>query len=180
MEEGSPAAGSRVPAGPLRPLLVPVCRYAEWVAMAMLAVTTTAIMAEVVARGLFNLGLPGAGEVARYAGLALIFLTVPILLARDEHVKVDMLFKLTNGAPRRLLAVFNELAMLAFCLFFLVSCWWFMQRASRFSTPALSIPNLYYYMPAIAGMALTTLVSLDRVLGVIRGRAAGPDESRAC
>lgn len=180
MEATSTPAGIRVPAGPLRPLLLPLARGFEWVAMAMLVVCTTAIMVEVFARGLFNLGLPGVGEIAKWAGLALIFLTVPLLLARDEHVKVDMLFKLSRGLPRRALAVFNELATLAFCVFFLVSCWWFMQRAARFSTPALSIPNLWYYMPAIAGMALTTLVAVDRVLGILRGREVAPGESRPC
>jgi TRAP-type C4-dicarboxylate transport system permease small subunit len=63
---------------------------------------------------------------------------------------------------------------------FLVSCWWFMQRAARFSTPALSIPNLWYYMPAIAGMALTTLVAVDRVIGVLRGHEARPEDARPC
>lgn len=180
MEATVSAAGTRVPAGPLRPLLLPLTRGFEWVAMAMLVVTTGAIMVEVFARGLFNLGLPGVGEVAKWAGLALIFLTVPLLLARDEHVKVDMLFQLSRGLPRRVLAVFNELATLAFCVFFLLSCWWFMQRAARFSTPALSIPNLWYYMPAIAGMALTTLVAADRVIGIVRGREAAPEEARPC
>ena len=56
----------------------------------------------------------------------------------------------------------------------------FMQRAGRFSTPALNMPNLWYYMPAIAGMALTTLVALDRVIGIFTGRVARPDESRPC
>jgi TRAP-type C4-dicarboxylate transport system permease small subunit len=180
MEATPTPAAIRVPAGPLRPLLLPLTRGFEWVAMAMLVVTTAAIMVEVLARGLFDLGLPGVGEVAKWAGLALIFLTVPLLLARDEHVKVDMLFQLSRGAPRRALAVFNELATLAFCIFFLASCWWFMQRAARFSTPALSIPNLWYYMPAIAGMSLTTLVAVDRVLGILRGRTAAPGESRPC
>ena len=174
------AAGTRVPAGPLRPLLVPLCRGFEWVAMALLVACTTAIMVEVVARGLFNLGLPGVGELAKYAGLGLIFLTVPLLLAQDTHVKVDMFYALTRGMPRRVLSVFNELMTLAFCVLFLVSCWWLMQRASRFSTPALSMPNLWYYMPAIAGMALTTLVALDRVIGIVRGREARPDEARPC
>jgi TRAP-type C4-dicarboxylate transport system permease small subunit len=173
-------AGPRVPAGPLRALLVPLCRWFEWAAMALLVGCTTAIMVEVFARGLFNLGLPGAGELARYAGLGLIFLTVPLLLAQDAHVKVDMLLQLSRGLPRRALEVFNELATLAFCVLFLVSCWYFMQRAGRFSTPALGMPNLWYYMPAIAGMVLTTLVALDRVLGIFLGRSAGPDESRAC
>ncbi|WP_342131080.1 TRAP transporter small permease [Hydrogenophaga sp. OTU3427] len=180
MSEGSPQAGPLVPAGPLRPLLVPLCRVFEWAAMVLVVVTTSAIMVEVFARGLFNLGLPGAGEIAKYAGLGLIFLTVPLLLAQDAHVKVDMLFTRSRGLPRRVLAVFNELATFAFCVLFLVSCWWFMQRAARFSTPALSIPNLWYYMPAIAGMVLTTLVALDRVIGILRGKEARAGEARPC
>jgi TRAP-type C4-dicarboxylate transport system permease small subunit len=180
MDAAPPPAGPRVPAGPLRALLVPLCRWFEWVAMALLVACTAAIMLEVLARGFFNLGLPGVGEVARYAGLGLIFLTVPLLLAQDAHVKVDMLLRLSRGLPRRALDMFNELATLAFCVLFLVSCWYFMQRAARFSTPALAMPNLWYYMPAIAGMVLTTLVALDRVLGIFMGRSAGPDESRAC
>ena len=180
MEAPASPAGIRVPAGPLRPLLVPLCRGFEWVAMALLVACTTAIMVEVFARGLFNLGLPGAGELAKYAGLGLIFLTVPLLLAQDAHVKVDMIFALSKGLPRRLLAVFNELMTLAFCVLFLVSCWWFMQRAGRFSTPALAIPNLWYYMPAIAGMSLTTLVAVDRVIGILRGSEARPEDPRPC
>ena len=180
MEPTTPPAGLRVPAGPLRPLLMPLCRAFEWAAMALLVGCTAAIMIEVLARGLFDLGLPGAGELAKYAGLGLIFLTVPLLLAQDAHVKVDMFFNMTQGRPRRALAVFNELVTLAFCVIFLVSCWWFMQRAARFSTPALSIPNLWYYMPAIAGMVLTTLIALDRVIGVVRGGLARPDETRPC
>ncbi len=180
MDTPTVPAGPRVPAGPLRPLLLPLCRGFEWAAMALLVACTTAIMVEVFARGLFDLGLPGAGELAKYAGLGLIFLTVPLLLAQDSHVKVDMVFQLTRGLPRRVLAIFNELATLAFCALFLVSCWWFMQRAANFSTPALAIPNLWYYMPAIAGMVLTTLVALDRVIGIVIGRASAPEESRPC
>lgn len=169
------AAGPRVPAGPLRALLLPLCRAFEALAMLMVVVATGAILLEVLARGLFNLGLPAAGELARYAGLGVIFLTVPLLLARGEHVRVDMLLQLTRGRLRRLLDGVNELATLAFCVLFMVSCWWFMQRAGRFATPALGMPNLAYYAPAIAGMALTTLVALDRVLGLVSGGSAAAD-----
>ena len=173
-------AGAQVSAGPLRPLLLPLCRAFEWLAMIMLVVATTAIMVEVVARGLFQLGLPTMGELARYAGLGVIFLGVPLLLARDAHVKVDMFHRMAKGRAHRALAIFNELATLAFCAAFLVSCWWFMQRAGRFSTPALNMPNLWYYMPAIAGMVLTTLVAIDRVLGIFMGRSCEAGEARPC
>lgn len=178
-QEFSPPV-ARVPAGPLRPVLMPLCRIFEWLAMAMVAVATIAIMVEVFARGLFNQGLPGVGEIARYAGLALIFLGVPLLLARDEHVRIDMFLSRAKGLSRHVLDVFNELATLAFCVFFLVSCWWFMQRAARFSTPALSIPNLYYYMPAIAGMVLASLVALDRAIGILTGQRVSVEESSSC
>lgn len=174
----APAAPA-VPAGPLRRWLLPLCRAFEWAAMALLVATTAAIMTEVFARGFFDLGLPAVGEFARYAGLGLIFLTVPLLLAHDAHVKVDLFSQRLHGRPRQALALFNDLATLAFCGLFLVSCWWFMQRAARFSTPALGMPNLAYYLPAIAGMVLTTLVAADRCLGIVRGTTAAPDEARA-
>ena len=46
---------------------------------------------------------PGPMKLARYSGLGVIFLTVPLLLARDGHVKVDMFFNLLpeRAAPRR-------------------------------------------------------------------------------
>jgi TRAP-type transport system small permease protein len=180
MDMTGTTAGPRVPAGPLRPWLLPLCRGFERAAMVMLVVATTAIMVEVFARGLFAVGLPGAGEVAKFAGLALIFLTVPLLLAHGAHVKVDMFSARTRGLPKRVLDLFNELSTLAFCALFLVACWWFMQRAARFSSPALEIPNIVYYLPAIAGMVLTTLVAADRVLGVVSGRAARPQDTRPC
>ena len=160
-----------VPAGALRPILVRLAGLCEWLAMVLLVAATTLIMAEVFARGVLNIGLPWADELARYSGLGVIFLTVPLLLARDGHVKVDMFFNLLRGAPRRMVAILNELLILAFCVLFLVSCYWFMQRAGRFSTPALAIPNLVYYLPAMIGMALTTLIAIDRVLGVLGGRS---------
>lgn len=178
MSEVSTSPAPRVPAGPLRPWLMPLARGLEIVAMALVVVATGAIMTEVVARGVFSIGLPGVGEVAKWAGLGLIFLGVPLLLARDEHVKVDMLFALSRGGTRRGLAFGNELATVLFCALFLWACWGFMQRAARFSTPALGIPNALYYLPAIVGMVLAALVAADRLAGLLMGRSAERDADR--
>ena len=159
----------------LRQSLIRLAVLCEWLAIGLLVAATTLIMMEVFARGLFNTGLPWADELARYSGLGVIFLTVPLLLARDGHVKVDMFFNLLKGAPRRIIAIVNELLIFAFCVLFLVSCYWFMQRAGRFSTPAIGIPNLLYYSPAIVGMVLTTLIAAERVLAVIQGRTVLDD-----
>lgn len=154
----------------LRLALVRLAALCEWLAIGLLVAATTLIMMEVFARGLFSVGLPWADELARFSGLGVIFLTVPLLLARDGHVKVDMFFNLLKGAPRRVAAIVNELLIFAFCVMFLVSCYWFMQRAGRFSTPAVGIPNLFYYGPAMVGMVLTTLIAAERIVAVAQER----------
>ena len=57
----------------------------------------------------------------------------------------------------------NELLTLTFCVLFLWGGWAFIQRAGKFSTAALGMPNTLYYMPALLGMVLLTLVCLFRV-----------------
>jgi TRAP-type C4-dicarboxylate transport system permease small subunit len=39
----------------------------------------------------FNAGLPWAEELARYCGLGVVYLTVPLLLLHDKHIKVELL-----------------------------------------------------------------------------------------
>ena len=159
-------------AGPVRRALFALCRFAESVAVLMLLAVTTLVMIQVFARELFNDGAPWADELARFCGLGLIFLAVPLLLLKDGHVRVDMFINLLPRAPRRVADVVNESLILLFCVLYLASGWLFMQRAGKFASPALAIPNLVYYMPAAIGMALTLLAAIDRVLAALRGNLA--------
>ena len=141
-----------------------LCRMAEWVAIIALIVITGLVMAQVVAREVFVTGLSWADELARYAGLTVIFMAVPALLARGEHVQVDMFVDMMPIKARRWVRAMNDVLMLAFATLFLVAGWLFLQRAARFSTPAIGMPNLLFYMPAIIGMALLLLVAVERVI----------------
>ena len=156
--------------GPVRRALIALFRLAESVAALMLLAVTTLVMIQVFARELFNDGAPWADELARWCGLGLIFLAVPLLLARDGHVRVDMFLNLMPRAPRRVADLLIEALNVAFCVLYLVSGWFFMQRAGKFASPALAIPNLVYYLPAAIGMALMLLAALDRLLLACTGR----------
>ena len=149
---------------PVKRLLDAACRAGEAVAMAMLAVVTAMILLQVVGRELLNDGMPWADEVARLGGLGLIFLTAPLLLARDLHVNVDYFANLLPKPAQRGLRKLVDLLTVVFCALFLVAGWFFLQRAGRFSTPALSLPNLAFYTPAIVGVALLALVAVQRLL----------------
>jgi TRAP-type transport system small permease protein len=140
---------------------------AEWVAIIALIAATALIMTQIVAREIFVAGLSWADELARYAGLTVIFMGVPTLLARDEHVKVDMFLNMMPARPRRFFNITNDALMVVFAAMFLVAGWQFMQRAAQFSTPALGMPNLIFYMPAAIGMTLLFFVAIDRAVAAL-------------
>ena len=100
---------------------------------------------------------------------------VPSLSVRDEHVKVDMFLNMMPAAPRRFFAISNDVLMVLFGAMFAYAGWLFLQRASRFSTPALGMPNLIWYLPAIVGMLLMLLVAIDRAAAAIA--SGGKDEA---
>ncbi len=155
-------------------MLARLCRLFEGVAMVLLAVMTAFIVVQVTARNLFALGLPWAEELARYAGLGVVYLAVPLLLQHDKHIKVDLLLLRLRGGAARALQLVNELIVLGFALVFLWGGWLFLKRAASFSTAALGIPNWLYYMPATLGMMLFALVAMQRVAGALRGSEGAP------
>jgi TRAP-type C4-dicarboxylate transport system permease small subunit len=156
------AAGPPAPAP--RGALAWLCRLFERVAMGLLAVMTAFIVVQVVARNVLALGLPWAEELARYAGLGVVYLVVPLLLLNGRHIHVDLVVQRVRGRAGRWLRLVNELIVLAFALLFLWGGYLFLQRAARFSTAALGIPNALYYAPAALGMGLFALVALQRVV----------------
>jgi TRAP-type C4-dicarboxylate transport system permease small subunit len=152
--------------------LAALCRYAEIVAMWALVGITALILVQVVAREAFAAGLPWADELARYLGFCVIFLVVPILLANDEHVKVDLFLNMLPPGARRAVGVANEVLTVVFCALFLYAGWLFMQRAWKFASPAIGIPNLVWYLPAMIGMTLLLLVAIRRAVAAFGHGAA--------
>lgn len=147
-----------------------LCRLFERVAIAMLLITTTLIVLQVVARNLWQMGLPWADELARYGGLGIVYLAIPLLLLENGHIAVDLFISRVKGRSKQALLLVNEIIVLGFCALFLTGGYQFLLKAGKFSTPALQLPNLLFYLPAMLGMLLFTLVAvlrLCRVLGLV-------------
>jgi len=150
-------------------ILFRACQLFERISMVLLGVMTFLVLIQIAGRDLFGSGWPWADELARYSGLGLVYLMIPLLLLRDGHVKVDMLSSRFTGKAAYVLHVFNELLVVLFCGLFLWGGWSFMQRASKFSTPSLGIPNWLYYLPAAIGMLFFGLVALRRLMRALKG-----------
>ena len=154
----------------VRAVLFRLCSLAEALAIVALIAVAALIMAQIVAREIFTMGLSWADELARYAGLCVIFLAIPSLLVRDEHVRVDMFLNMMPPRLRGAVSIANEILMVAFGALFVAAGWLFMERAAKFSTPALRMPNLIFYLPAFIGMALLLLVAIDRAILALAAR----------
>jgi len=155
-------------------LLTRICTAAETLAVLLLVAVTGLITAQVVAREVFVDGAPWADELARWCGLGLIFLAIASLLLRGEHIRVDLILKLAPARVAAHIEVLNALLTVAFCMLYLVSGWFFLQRAGKFASPALAIPNLLFYAPAALGMLLTLLAAIDRLVFAARIAVGAP------
>lgn len=136
------------------------CRTA---AILLLALMSALVVTQVVGRNAFDLGMPWTDELARFCGIALVFLATPLLALRGQHVAVDLVPQMLEPGARRVVAAVGEMAVLVFCGLTLYGFQSFLSRAGKFATPAIGIPNWLFYAPALAGFVLLALVTLVRL-----------------
>ena len=166
-------ASARLAAAGVLETLSIACRV---LAMLLLAALCVFIVGQVVGRNLFNAGMPWADELARFCGVAIVFLCIPLLALRGQHVAVDMVPMMLPERARRWAAAFSELLVLGFALMALWGLYAFLGRAWKFATPTLGIPNWVFYAPAVVGLALLGAITVFRLAAILSGRLpASPD-----
>ncbi len=156
-------------------LAIRLCDAGLALAVAMLAVVVALVSLQVAARNLLDLGLPWADELARFAGLWIVWATVPRLLLQGRHISVDVLVARFGGRMASAARLLGELCVLVFSGLMLWSLFAFLRRAGWFATPALGMPNWLFYLPATTGFLLLAPVALLRLRHALRdpGRCRG-------
>ena len=155
----------------LRAAIGRVAGFGVGLGLTLLALMASLVVLQVAARNFLDLGLPWADELARFSGIGLVFLTVPALAGRQVLVSVTLLPDLLKPSVARWLALLADIATLAFGVLLLWSFAEFLPRAGKFLTPAMRVPNWFYYALALAGSAFLTLVALERIVATLRGHA---------
>ncbi len=131
-----------------------------YLALALLLLLAGLVVLQVVCRDIFDLGLPWADELSRFCGLGLVFLAMPRLLLDDKHVAMDLLPKMLPRKAEAVVSVIAGLLSLAFCGIMFWALYKFLLRAAKFATPAMGIPNLVFYAPAILGFVVFAAVAV--------------------
>ena len=90
--------------------LLPLRRLVRWLCLALLAGLIVTPLAQIVMRGVFNVPMSGAEEMARYFLICLTFLGGSYVTAEGGQVKMEEFQALIPPRPRWLLQLAIEVA----------------------------------------------------------------------
>src|SRR5688572_33087212 len=124
-------------------------------------------VADVFLRSFFSFPLRGVLELVELGLACTIFLALPAVFLRDEHLVVDVIDHLTRPAVVRILDLIGALISLGVLV---VMAWQMVPLARTMHefgdvTSDLSIPKLWYWIPVLLGLfasAAATLVFVVR------------------
>lgn len=107
-------------------------------AAALFAMMTVTVV-DVVGRYVFNAPLPSGYELIQIGMALLVFLTLPILTARDEQVRIDIFQAMF---PRRLRAALRFVSTLICLIAVLAFAWFLWRRGVSFAETRETTSNL--------------------------------------
>lgn len=142
----------------LRSLAMRLANAAQSLILAGVLVT----IADIALRSVSTAGVPGTVDLMQLAVMWSALLAIPAAFLNDEHVAVDLFTKsLPAGVQRalRLMALLLAIAALA------LMAWYGLQQAWREhqggdSSQTLGFPFGVYWLPLLAGLALSSLACL--------------------
>lgn len=129
-------------------------------------------VADVLSRSFFRYPIQGMLELVELGLACTIFLALPAVFLRDEHLVVDVIDHLVRPSAVRILDLLGALLSLAV----LVTMAWQMVPLARTMhefgdvTSDLSIPKIYYWAPVLLGVVASALATL---MFIVRWRRRG-------
>lgn len=145
----------------------------------MLAIVV--VMADIAARKSIGVSIRGTIDLTQLAQMACAFLALPYVFLREGHIAVEFA---TERLPRKVQTVVSMLAALVtFALMATIAWYSFGQAAIQVkqgdSSMTLGIPILYYWVPTLAGLALSCVSALLVTLRHAVQVAGGADPAAA-
>lgn len=137
------------------------------VATGLMLLIVGLIVAQILARNFWNLGLPRAEEISRLAGVLCVYLTAPVLALRGHHVAVDVFVELMPPLPQRFCLIFAELSVIAFAALSIWGGYLYLFRAWKFRTPALGMQNIWLYAPILLCFGLLIVMAVWRIRAIL-------------
>jgi TRAP-type C4-dicarboxylate transport system permease small subunit len=130
------------------------------VACLLLAGLILTPFSQIVMRGVFNVPMEGAEEMARYMLICLTFLAAAIVSYDGGQIKMEEIQALLPQRPRWLLQLFIELSGVIIFAFLSYAAFTTIGRNISSRTATLEMPFLLFMGPLALGAAFLTLANL--------------------
>src|SRR5688572_23551832 len=148
-------------------LLRAAVRRASFVLLAALVVTP---LAQITMRGVFNVPLAGAEELARYFLVCLTFLAASYVTEQGGQIRMEEFQALLPPKPRWILQLAVELCGVALFGILFVASVVTIARNLNSETPVLQIPFWLFFAPLALGSFMLALETLAMLVHTWRSR----------
>jgi TRAP-type C4-dicarboxylate transport system permease small subunit len=148
-------------------LLRAAVRRASLVLLAALVVTP---LAQITMRGVFNVPLAGAEELAKYFRICLTFLAASYVTREGGQIRMEEFQFLLPPKPRWILQLAIEACGVAVFGVLLVASVVTVTRNLNSVTPVLEIPFWLFFAPLVLGSLLLVLETLAMLVHTWRAR----------
>ena len=127
-------------------------------------------VADVALRAVFSLPIPGMLDLIELGLACTIFVALPAVFLRDEHLVVDVI---DHVAPKRVVRWLDLLGAALSAVVLAVMAWHMLPLARDMHafgdvTADLAIPKLWYWVPVLVGVIASVLAAVWFVLQKLR------------
>lgn len=128
------------------------------------------VLIQIIMRNIFNSGSIQLEELARFSMVSLVFLMIPVLTWRGQHIIVDIVILYLPERLKRWFSAISQLLVMVFGLYVLNAIVTIMEFNWNVRTPALAMPNVVFYIPITLGVLAMCIFSLAGAIITLRGR----------
>lgn len=128
------------------------------------------LLVQVILRYVFSNGLVWAEEAAKYSMQWLIYISLSLAVAYDDHIRIDVVLKLWPRKLRRFIAMLGSILLLVFGVFMAYQGFKYtggiFRQGARGS--AFRILLGYVYLAIPVGYTLMSVRSVERIVKMFR------------
>jgi len=141
-------------------------RAVRWLLVLIVAAMVVIVVLQVVARFLL-IPIIWTSEATQNLMIWLTFLGGAAAFVHGEHIAVELVVDRLGGRAKRAVAILAHLLMLGFFVFFAIYGWRLAQLNATATGYTLPISQFYVTLAVPVGMALATLNTLMRIVGIL-------------
>ena len=138
----------------MRALLAGVRTLVRWLSLALLAALIITPLAQIVMRGIFNVPMSGAEELARYFLITMTFVAASYVTREGGQIRMEEFQGAIPPHPRWWLQLFIELCGIAMFGVLCVAAFITIRNNLSNQTATLEMPFWLFMAPLVVGAAL--------------------------